>query len=65
MEILVAWKDVSKTIIHLKYMRESNPIDNADFDKDKGIYDEPTFSWWVACTLKKWDVMIYTQSSRE
>ena len=49
----VAWKDGSETWIPLRTMKESNPVDVAEFAIAKGIQDEPAFAWWVPFTIKK------------
>ena len=57
-KILVAWKDVSKKWIPLKDMKESNHVEVAEFAEAKGVDDDPLFAWWLACTLRKQDVVI-------
>ena len=41
-------------------MKESYPIDIADFSKANGIDDKPYFTWWVHYTLRKRDVIMYS-----
>ena len=41
-----------------KEMRESDPVDAADFTKDKGVDDDMEFPWWLLYTLSKWYVII-------
>jgi len=57
-KLLVQWKDGTETWIPLKDMKESHPIEVAEFAKARGIDDEPAFSWWVPYTLRKRDVII-------
>ena len=59
-KLIVEWKDGSKKWIPLKDIKDSNPVDVAEFDKAKGIGDEVKFSWWVPHKLKKWDVIVYS-----
>ena len=39
-------------------MKESNPVDVAEFPKAEGINGEPAFSWWVPYMLTKQYVII-------
>ena len=59
-KLIVEWKDGSKTWIPLKDIKDSNPVDVAEFDKAKGIDDEVKFAWWVPHKLKKQDVIVYS-----
>ena len=51
-KLLVIWKDQSKTWNPLKDLKESNPVEVAEFAKAWCIQDEPTFCWWVPYFLK-------------
>ena len=42
----------------LKIMKESKPVEVAEFVVAQGISDEPGFSWWVPFSLKKRDIII-------
>ena len=57
-KLLVLWKDGSEQWIPLKDMKESHPIEVAEFAKAVGIDHEPGFAWWVPYTLRKRDVII-------
>ena len=57
-ELLVLWSDGSKTWIPLKYLKESNPVDVADFAVAENLQEEPAFAWWVPFTLRKRDAII-------
>ena len=52
-EILVEWKDGSTDWIALKDLKESYPVELAEYAVHNGIQDEPAFAWWVPYTLKK------------
>ena len=41
----VLWKDGSTSWIPLKDLKESNPVEVAEFAKARGIDDEPAFAW--------------------
>ena len=45
--ILVQWRYQSESCIHLKYLKESHPIEVAKFTKSRGISDESAFARWV------------------
>ena len=62
--LLVAWKDGSETWIPLRVLKESNPVDVAEFARAKGIQDEPAFAWWVPYVLKKKDIIISKVKTR-
>ena len=56
--LLVKWKDNSESWIHLKDMKESHPVETAEYAKARGISDEPAFHWWVPYMLRKRDVIL-------
>ena len=63
-KLLVQWKDGSEQWIPLKDMKESHPVECAEFAKARGIADEPAFVWCVPYTLRKRDVIISSVKSR-
>ena len=52
-ELLVRWKDSSTTWIALKDLKESYPVQLAEYAVNSRIAEEPAFAWWVPYTLKK------------
>ena len=52
-ELCVRWKDGSTEWVPLKEMKESNPLQVADYAEANQIADEPAFAWWVPWTQKK------------
>lgn len=60
----VKWKDGSSQWIPLKILKESNPIETAEFATARGIMDEPAFSWWVPYVMRKRDRIISSVNSR-
>ena len=48
----------------LEDLKDSHPVEVAEFAKARGISDEPAFAWWVPYTLKKRDVIIVAIKSR-
>ena len=52
-EILVQWKDGSTNWVALKDMKESYPVQVAEYAIASRISMEPAFAWWVPRVLKK------------
>jgi hypothetical protein len=48
----------------LKLMKESNPVQVAEYAESRGISDEPAFAWWVPYTLRKKDITVSAINSR-
>ena len=57
-ELCVEWKDGSTTWERLADLKESNPVEVAEYAVAQGIHDEPAFIWWVPFVLKKRDRII-------
>jgi hypothetical protein len=62
--LLVKWKDNSESWIPLKDMKESHPVETAEYARARGIADEPAFRWWVPYTLRKRDVILAKVKAR-
>jgi Reverse transcriptase (RNA-dependent DNA polymerase). len=60
----VQWKDGSQQWIPLKDLKESNPVEIAEYVQLHGLSDEPAFAWWVPYTLKKRDRIIASVNAR-
>ena len=54
----IKWKNGPKKWVHLKVLKESNPVDVAEYVTARGIEQEPSFAWWVPYTLRKRDVIV-------
>jgi hypothetical protein len=52
-QLLCQWKDGSTNWVALKDMKNSYPVEVADYAKANRIDDEPAFAWWVPHTIKK------------
>ena len=63
-QFLVRWKSNSTEWIPLKDMKESYPVQTAEFATSRGIHEEPAFTWWVPYTLRKRDVIISSVKAR-
>jgi hypothetical protein len=62
--LLVLWKDGSEQWVPLKLMKESHPVEVAEFSVSRGIDSEPAFCWWVPFTLRKRDRIISAVKAR-
>ena len=63
-EILVQWKDGSTKWVVLKDMKESYPIQVAEYAIASCISMEPAFAWWVNHVLKKRNQIISKVKSK-
>jgi hypothetical protein len=52
-ELSVRWKDGSSTWISLKDLKDTYPVELADYAINNKIQDELDFAWWVPYVLKK------------
>jgi hypothetical protein len=52
-EILVQWKDGSVTWVTLKDMKNSYPVQLAEYATQRRIAGEPAFAWWIQHVLSK------------
>jgi hypothetical protein len=61
----VEWKDGTTSWVPLSTLKESNPLEIAEYAVTHELSDgEPAFSWWVPFTLKKRDAIIYAVNKR-
>ena len=63
-KLLVRFKDGSEQWVPLKVLKETNPVDVADFAQTRGIQDEPAFIYWVPYTLRQRDKIIAAVNTR-
>ena len=52
-QLLCQWKDGSTNWVALKDMKNSYPVQVADYAVANQINDEPAFAWWVPDVFKK------------
>ena len=62
--LCVQWKDGTTTWERLADLKESNPVQVAEYAVSQGIDHEPAFAWWVPFTLKKRDRIIASVNAR-
>ena len=63
-KLLVQWNNGSRQWIALKILKESNPIQIAEYAIARDIADQPAFAWWVLYTLRKHNVIVLAMNSR-
>ncbi|GFH48999.1 Blackbeard [Chaetoceros tenuissimus] len=63
-ELLVEWKDGTMTWVPLKDLKNSNPIELAQYAVMNALEEEPAFKWWVPYTLKKRDSIVAKVKSK-
>ena len=52
-KLQVEWKDGTQDWIPLKDLKDSNPVETAEFAVANRIHEEPAFKWWVPKVLKR------------
>jgi hypothetical protein len=57
-QLCCQWKDGSTSWESLADLKESHPIETAEYAVTKGLGHEPAFNWWVSHVLKKRDQII-------
>ena len=62
--LLVQWKDGTQEWVPLKELKQSNPLEVAEFAAASGIDKEPAFIWWVPYTLRRRDRIIASVNAR-
>ena len=63
-ELEVEWRDGETSWIPLKDLKESNPVQLAEYAIANKISEEPAFAWWVRPTLRRRDRIIKKVKSR-
>ena len=57
-KLQVKWTDGSFDWLPLSQVKESNPIETAEYAIAHGIHKEPAFNWWVPHVIRKRDRII-------
>ena len=63
-KLLVQWKMGEEEWIPLNILKESNPVEVAEFAVSRNIDREPAFCWWVPYTLRRRDRIIASVRAR-
>jgi hypothetical protein len=56
--LCVEWKDGTTRWELLEDLKESNPVEVAEYAVAKSLLDAPTFVWWAPHVLKKRSIII-------
>ena len=60
----VKWRDGTDSWVALKDLKESNPLQVAEYIQLAELMDEPAFAWWAELALKRRDRIIAGVASR-
>ena len=63
-ELLVEWKDGSSDWVKLKDIKQSNPIEVAEYALGNDLAEEPAFKWWVSDVMKRRKLFVNKVKSR-
>jgi len=63
-DLEVEWRDGSTSWLPLKTLKETNPIEVAEYAKANQIETEPAFDWWVPMVLRRKKRIIKATQSR-
>jgi hypothetical protein len=63
-DLLIQWKDGTTSWEPLKNLKESNPVQVAEFAVLNKIADEPAFAWWIKDVLRRRDRIISKVKTR-
>ena len=63
-EFCIIWKDGSTNWIKMKDLKESYPVELAQYSIDNKVSDEPAFAWWVPYVVKKRKAIISKVKSK-
>ena len=63
-EMCVRWKDGSHDWVALKDLKESYPVQLAEYATNNRIHNEPAFAWWVPYVKRKRAAMISKLKSK-
>jgi hypothetical protein len=63
-KLCVRWKDDSTSWIPLKDLKESHPVQVAEYAVANKLVSEPAFNWWVKTVLRRRDRIIKAVKTR-
>jgi hypothetical protein len=64
-DLKVRWQDGSYDWIPLSQLKESNPVQVAEYACSHNIHKEPAFNWWVPKVIRKRDRLINKVVTRQ
>lgn len=63
-QLQVKWETGETSWIALKDIKESNPVQVAEYAVQNNLQSEPAFAWWVKAALRRRDIQISAASRR-
>lgn len=63
-ELCVLWRNGEEQWVPLRELKQSNPVEVADYAHSNNLIEEPAFKWWVPYTLRKRDYIVSKVTSR-
>jgi hypothetical protein len=57
-KLQVKWKDGTTTWVPLKDLKETNPVEVAEYAIANNIHQEPAFAWWVNTVMQRRDRIV-------
>jgi hypothetical protein len=63
-KLLCQWRDGSSTWVPLVDLKDSNPVELAEYAVANRLQEEPAFKWWVSSVLRKRNRIIAKVKSR-
>lgn len=63
-DLLIEWKDGTTSWVPLKQVKDSNPVELAEYAAAHKLLNKPVFNWWAKWTLNKRDRIINKVKSR-
>jgi hypothetical protein len=57
-DVLVEWKDGTSSWLPVKDLKDSNPVELAEYAKANKLMEEPAFAWWAQKVLRRCDRII-------
>ena len=63
-ELCVQWRTGEEQWVPLRELKQSNPVEVADYAQSNDLVHEPAFKWWVPYILRKRDHIVSKVTSR-
>jgi hypothetical protein len=57
-KLLVEWMDGSTTWVPLKDLKETNPVELAEYAIANKLQEEPAFAWWINTVMRRRDRIV-------
>ena len=64
-DVRVQWNNGTKSWIPMDIIKDSDPVELAEYSISRGIDQEPAFTWWVPKVMKKKNLLIKKLKSKQ